>query len=1475
MLSLKTGHDVGYLTGAVAGGRENYYTGAVDAGEPPGVWFGAGAERLGLSGEVDADLMEAIYAHLLDPRDPATHSRSTWAEAPALAAAHRTYKTPDEIYTGLLEAHPGASPERRAELRAQAERSARQAVSFIDATFSAPKSVTVLGVAFERAASEAAVAGEQDVAAAWSAHAQAVEDAVMAGARASIEYLQAEAGYSRIGHHGGGAGRWIDAHEFVVAQFLQHDSRDRDPNLHVHQAVLNRVPCADGEWRTLDSRAIHNLRGAAGAIGERVMEEHLARALGVRFETRPDGKAREVIGVPQEVMDLFSSRRRAVSKRTQELVDAYREQFGREPNALERTRLAQQATLLTRSAKSHEGETRAEQLDRWAAQLNAEVGTSLVDVAHGVFDRAQQADPPAAWSPQDVIDRALARVAQNGSSFSRSDLLRAISDELPAHLAAGPERVGDVLNALTDDALTGATRHATPADTTAWPDELLLQNGSSAFEGPGSARYSTDEQFHAEAALRAATVERGAHRFTDVQAAAVVESYAAAGRPLGVDQAAAVHGVLTSGARVEVLSAAPGTGKSFVVGTLAEAWTTPGPDGEPRRVFGLAPSQIAARVLTDEGVTAAANTTAWLGSQQRIDRGGTQDEAWRLRRGDLVVVDEANMAGTDQLAEIQQRCADAGAKLLLVGDPRQLTAVGPGGALADVAEHGLRYELAEVRRFSHEWERTAALRLHDADPAVLEEYAKHGRLRDGGTAEQAEHAAARAWLADALDGRESLLMVRDNATAARLSAHLRAELVDLGKVDDHGVPLARPGWEGVVAGVGDLVQARRNAWSLAGYEGNERAPINRDTFRVLAVRPDGGLTVAPVVGRATEESERVSAFGEALGTPMQLPASYVAQDVTLAYAATVHAAEGRTVDTAHAVVVGGTDAAGLLVSMTRGRDANTAWVVTTAVAPDTATGEAHDTPARTARAVLADVLENDRAERTATADRDAAELAQRSTMTHVDRLIDLAAQVTAGRTARTLDELAAEGTITAAERRALAADEAMGSLEQLLRTAELAGHDPDQVLRAAAEARSLDGATSPAKVLHHRITTTHAGRLTPHLDSATDLIPAGLEDGRRRDWLIERATDAELRRHELGAQVAADAPQWAVEALGPVPEHDPADESGETLTARLEWERRAGWAASWRELTGHEDADDALGRAPARGLMEKAALYRKAHEELGLLDVGAEEADMSDGRLRARVHAYEREKTWAPRTVADDLAVTHEQADRARTDATVWAARADAATGPDAEHLRAAAAEAERTAQELAERAAELENADDARAAWYVHTAVTRDNAHRAAAELRARGIDVDDTSDRVTAADWLDAHQAAEAEEDQHRDVHPDDVADDELLHNAQAAEQLDAAAPDIRDTSTPERTEDRDPVVRHRVPTVDETADAVARAQASLREIEARQAADAERAAAEAARQAEEQARADELAQWANTDTDTETADTSSEQEGPVLER
>ncbi|OLT21691.1 hypothetical protein BJF78_34095 [Pseudonocardia sp. CNS-139] len=124
-------------------------------------------------------------------------------------------------------------------------------MAFFDLTFSVQKSVTLLHTAFEAQEVAARNGGDEETAAAWGQFRHAVEDAIWAGNNAALAYMADKAGYSRVGHHGGAAGRWVDAHDLVVASFFQHDSRDRDPQLHIHNATLNRVQGPDGQWRTM------------------------------------------------------------------------------------------------------------------------------------------------------------------------------------------------------------------------------------------------------------------------------------------------------------------------------------------------------------------------------------------------------------------------------------------------------------------------------------------------------------------------------------------------------------------------------------------------------------------------------------------------------------------------------------------------------------------------------------------------------------------------------------------------------------------------------------------------------------------------------------------------------------------------------------------------------------------------------------------------------------------------------------------------------------------------------------------------------------------------------------------------------------------------------------------------------------------------------------------------------------------------
>src|SRR3954447_13010039 len=149
VLRITRGYSPEYLLKEVATERENYYTGAVAEGEPPGRWWGDGAELLGLRGLVDAQDTRAVYERFLDPRQEGFRDPERWDELDTLGHASRRYLSEDELYDQALEREPNATPERRVQLRTEGGKAARHSVAFFDVTFNVQKSVTLLHTAFE------------------------------------------------------------------------------------------------------------------------------------------------------------------------------------------------------------------------------------------------------------------------------------------------------------------------------------------------------------------------------------------------------------------------------------------------------------------------------------------------------------------------------------------------------------------------------------------------------------------------------------------------------------------------------------------------------------------------------------------------------------------------------------------------------------------------------------------------------------------------------------------------------------------------------------------------------------------------------------------------------------------------------------------------------------------------------------------------------------------------------------------------------------------------------------------------------------------------------------------------------------------------------------------------------------------------------------------------------------------------------
>ncbi len=354
-VTLHAGHDVAYFTsgqgrGGCAGAM-SYYTAA---GEPPGQWAGKGAAALGLSGEVDADVIGRLYQHKIGPGgEQLVEPRRSKAAGDREQAAVAAY----------LAAHPYASAVELAEVRAAKRSQGSQQVPYFDLTVSAVKSVSVLHASYRVAARQARDRGDDVRAAAFDVRADELEDALMESAREAVGWLDRHAAYTRTGHHSARTGEWRDGDGLIASLFLHHLSPDGDPQLHVHVAIWNRIQRADGAdetWRTLDSRSLHGQRLGVAPVADRALETRLS-TLGYVMVLRADGNGAEIGGVPHDVMDLFSSRAVAVTSETGRLAGEYEAVHGEPPSRRTLWLLHQQAGQRTRRTKAEARRTLAGQ----------------------------------------------------------------------------------------------------------------------------------------------------------------------------------------------------------------------------------------------------------------------------------------------------------------------------------------------------------------------------------------------------------------------------------------------------------------------------------------------------------------------------------------------------------------------------------------------------------------------------------------------------------------------------------------------------------------------------------------------------------------------------------------------------------------------------------------------------------------------------------------------------------------------------------------------------------------------------------------------------------------------------------------------------------------------------------------------------------------------------------------------------------
>jgi hypothetical protein len=819
--------------------REDYY---LRGGTATGVWRGSGAAELGLAGNVSAQGLVRLFDG----------------------------------------EHPGTGDQLGRRLR-------KDGVAAWDVTFSADKSVSLLWALSEKDTRLQVLEAFDEATSAAFGYLESVASSTRGASKTPVRDEDGNPVRNGKGTPKFRVETWpIPTSGFVAASFTEFTSRADDPQIHTHVVVANKVKGKDGIWRSIDGRLLYRHQLAAGYLHEAVLRRELTERLGVRWQPVRNGMA-DIAGFTRHQIEAFSRRRHQL-------------EAWREDQSLPDTPAARQvAVLATRSPKQDRLLVELEVDWRYRAK---EIGLTPERVA-SVTGHSRQITPPDPLALFDSLGSPDGLTAQT-STFAKAEVVKEVAAALPE----GGTR--DEIEALAETFL--ATRNVVPvlperdiersdivedlavlepeaieeASGTVEMAELMRRRDGRTFPGTVGRLYTTVELLATEhRIIQQATAGINAGRW--VVPHRLVEARLRSHRHLTDGQREMVRSFATSGNTVDIGIGPAGTGKTAVmsvISQLAAMTSTP--------ILGAAlAARAAAGLQTATGIRSTSLTR--LLNQAGDDPG--------LPSGVVVVVDEAGMVGTRQLAAVSDLVHSAEGKLILIGDDRQLPEINAGGLFRALTNRLPTIELTDNVRQRQLWERTALAELRDGSVGeAIEAYRQHKRLIIGRDRDDTITRAVGDWYRHVTatgDLTSGLLIAADNDTVLELNEQARSHLAASQRLNG---PILEAGQR--VLQAGDRILCRRNQDGIDVLNGDLGTILSVDAdHRTLTVRLD----------RDPETRE--------------LPSWYLDQGhVGYGYAMTGHKAQGVTTGRTFTVVAGGTDREWAYVAMSRGRQANTLYL---------------------------------------------------------------------------------------------------------------------------------------------------------------------------------------------------------------------------------------------------------------------------------------------------------------------------------------------------------------------------------------------------------------------------------------------------------------------------------------------------------------------------------------------------------------------
>jgi Ti-type conjugative transfer relaxase TraA len=536
---------------------------------------------------------------------------------------------------------------------------------------------------------------------------------------------------------------------------------------------------------------------------------------------------------------------------------------------------------------------RTEMVERWRKRWAEHVNERLaeLDIDARIDHRSLEAQG-IGLEPQSQIGAPAQRIEDKGiEAADRTDMHREIARNNGARIIADPSVALDAIThqqstfTLRDMAMF-AHRHSDGIDQ--FNEVMGAMRGSPDLvelgkDGRGVDRFTTRDMIEAEQRLHRAAemmAERERHEVNEADRQAALARAEQRGLVLSGEQADALAHV-TDGRDLGIVVGYAGTGKSAMLGVAREAWEAAGFE-----VRGVALSGIAAENL--EGGSGIASRTI-----ASMEHGWKQGRDMLTSR-DVLVIDEAGMVGTRQLERVLSHAAEAGAKVVLVGDPQQLQSIEAGAAFRFIHERHGGVEIHEVRRQREDWQRDATRDLATGRTGhAIHAYDTHDMVHEAASREQARDNLIDRWDRERQTSPDSsrIILTHTNAEVRELNEAARDRMREAGDLgEDVHVTVERG--ERDFAG-GDRVMFLQNERGL-GVKNGTLGTVEEVSQQSMSVRTDDGHSISFDL----KDYDRIDH----------------------GYAATIHKAQGMTVDRTHVLATPGMDAHGSYVALSRHRD---------------------------------------------------------------------------------------------------------------------------------------------------------------------------------------------------------------------------------------------------------------------------------------------------------------------------------------------------------------------------------------------------------------------------------------------------------------------------------------------------------------------------------------------------------------------------